>query len=131
MPAQYAAVTPEIEAAVTQDFFAAFQAQFGEGWRRCLTKNLRPSPNAEIAQRYNLPITKVKAIKQKIWMIGILLQNAQQATDATIANANQAIQNSLQNYVDGTPIEDVATQLNAAAVAPVENAYAAAPYSGV
>jgi hypothetical protein len=112
MPAQYAAMTPEIEAAVTQDFFAAFQAQFGEGWRRCLTKNLRPSPNAEIAERYNLPIAKVKVIKQKIWMIGILLQNAEQATDTTIANANQAIQNSLQNYVDGTPITTIAHELS-------------------
>jgi hypothetical protein len=132
MPAPYAAVTPEIEAAVMQDFFAAFQAQFGEDWRRCLAKNLRPSPNAEIAQRYNLPIAKVKTIKQKIWMIGVLLQNSENANDNQIIQIiSQAIDNSLQNYVDGTPIQDIATQLNATPLPPVENADAAAPHSGV
>ncbi len=132
MPAHpYAKLTVEIEAAVSQDFFTAFQTQFGEDWRRSLHKNLRPSPNKEIAARYNLPVTKVQAVKQKIWTIGLLLRNIHGPTDAHVAAAQAAISNSLQAFVDGTPIEAVATQLNTTPLEPVENADAAASHSGL
>ena len=132
MPAHpYAKLTAEIEAAVTQDFFAAFQSQFGEDWRRSLHKNLRPCRNKEIAARYNLSLEKVRLVKQKIWTIGLLLQNVPGPTDAHVAAAQAAISNSLQAFVDGTPIEAVATQLNTTPLEPVENADAAASHSGL
>jgi hypothetical protein len=126
MPAPYATLTPELEAAVTQDFFSAFQAQFGEEWRRCLHKNLRPSPNKELAQRYNLPLEKIRLVKQNIWSIGLMLRNIPGPTDAHIAAAQAVIHASLQAFVDGTPIGTVATQMMETPLEAAE-AVAAAP----
>ncbi len=127
----YAKLTAETEAAVTQDFFAAFQVQFGEDWRKSLHKNLRPCRNKEIAVRYNLSLEKVRLVKQKIWTIGLLLQNISGPTDAHVAAAQTAISNSLQAFVDGTPIEAVATQLNEPPLEPLGNADASASHSGL
>jgi hypothetical protein len=52
-------------------------------------------------------------------------------TDAHVAAAQLAISNSLQAFVDGTPIEAVATQLNTTPLEPVGNADAAVSHSGL
>lgn len=65
-------VTEEQRAAVTTDIIHAYQAKFGDAWRQSLTKNLRPSPLKDIAERHGVSLHEVRRVKQILWMIGML-----------------------------------------------------------
>lgn len=69
-------LTEEQQAAIFRDFIEAFKAQFGDAWRQSLTKNLRPSPIKEIAERHGVSQAAVRKMRHELLMFGILLGQA-------------------------------------------------------
>ena len=67
-------ITNELTHAITFDFIQAFRHKFGEAWAENLTKNLRPSPNEEIARRHGVSNNVVVEIKHEIWKIGLAIR---------------------------------------------------------
>ena len=76
-------ISEELEHQITQDLIAAFQAKFGDTWPQNLTRNLRPSPNKAIAERYGVSTRVVTELKHRLWLAGMLLNAAAQAVATT------------------------------------------------
>lgn len=67
-------ISDEITFAITNDLIQAYQHKFGDIWANNLTKNLRPSPNEEIARRHGVSKSAVVAIKHQLWRAGIAIR---------------------------------------------------------
>ena len=67
-------ITTELTHAITIDLIQAYRHKFGEAWAENLTKNLRPSPNEEIARRHGVSKRAVIEIKHEIWKIGVAMR---------------------------------------------------------
>jgi hypothetical protein len=67
-------ITTELRQAITADLIQAYRHKFGETWAENLTKNLRPSPNEEIARRHGVSKKVVAEIKHEIWKVGLALR---------------------------------------------------------
>jgi hypothetical protein len=67
-------LTSELTHAITIDLIQAYRHKFGETWAENLTKNLRPSPNEEIARRHGVSKKAVIEIKHEIWKMGIAMR---------------------------------------------------------
>ena len=67
-------ITTELTQAITADLIQAYRHKFGETWAENLTKNLRPSPNEEIARRHGVSKKVVVEIKHEIWKVGIAMR---------------------------------------------------------
>ena len=67
-------ITTELTQAITIDLIQAYRHKFGETWAENLTKNLRPSPNEEIARRHGVSKKVVVQIKHELWKVGIAMQ---------------------------------------------------------
>jgi hypothetical protein len=67
-------ITTELTQAITADLIQAYRHKFGETWAENLTKNLRPSPNEEIARRHRVSKKVVVEIKHEIWKIGLAMR---------------------------------------------------------
>jgi hypothetical protein len=67
-------LTDGLTHAITLDLIRAYQDKFGETWAENLTKNLRPSPNEEIARRHGVSKKSVVEIKHEIWKMGIAMR---------------------------------------------------------
>ena len=67
-------LTSELTHAITIDLIQAYRHKFGETWAENLTKNLRPSPNEEIARRHGVSKKVVVEIKHEIWKAGVALR---------------------------------------------------------
>jgi len=67
-------ITTELTQAITADLIQAYRHKFGETWAENLTKNLRPSPNEEIARRHGVSKNVVVEIKHEIWKVGLFLR---------------------------------------------------------
>ena len=67
-------ITTELTHAITIDLIQAYRHKFGEAWAENLTKNLRPSPNEEIARRHGVSKKVVIEIKHEIWKMGIAMR---------------------------------------------------------
>lgn len=59
---------------IIEDFIFCFQTKYGEEWIRNLDKKLSPSPNIELARRYNVPIRAIRGIRQEIRKFGIIVR---------------------------------------------------------
>ena len=66
-------VTEEQQIQITTELVQAYQTKFGDAWRQSLTKNLRPTPIKDIAERHGVSQAEVRKIKHHIWMVGLLL----------------------------------------------------------
>jgi len=66
-------ISQEMQNRITEDILDAYKEKFGERWGDNLTKNLRPSPIKAIAENRGVSIKCVRDIKQKIWMIGRII----------------------------------------------------------
>ena len=75
-------VPAEKRVAITQDLINAYQLRFGDEWQLSLTKNLRPSPIPEIAEKNAVSPLVVRSVKHALWLIGTLLQNVEPAEPA-------------------------------------------------
>lgn len=67
-------MTNELMYAITADLFQAYRDKFGETWPENLTRNLRPSPNEEIARRHGVSKRVVVEIKHEIWKAGVAMR---------------------------------------------------------
>ena len=67
-------ITTELTHAITIDLIQAYRHKFGETWAENLTKNLRPSPNEEIARRHGVSKRVVVEIKHEIWKAGVAIR---------------------------------------------------------
>lgn len=67
-------LSDEQTSAITTDLIQAYQHKFGDIWAENLTKNLRPSPNEEIARRHGVSKSAVVAIKHQLWRAGIAMR---------------------------------------------------------
>ena len=67
-------ITVELTHAITIDLIQAYRHKFGETWAENLTKNLRPSPNEEIARRHGVSKRVVVEIKHEIWKAGVAIR---------------------------------------------------------
>jgi len=67
-------LTDSLTHAITLDLIRAYQDKFGETWAENLTKNLRPSPNEEIARRHGVSKKAVVEIKHEIWKAGVAMR---------------------------------------------------------
>ena len=67
-------ISNELTYAITADLIEAYRHKFGETWAENLTKNLRPSPNEEIARRHGVSKKVVVEIKHEIWKAGVALR---------------------------------------------------------
>lgn len=67
-------ITTELTQAITADLIQAYRHKFGETWAENLTKNLRPSPNEEIARRRGVSKKVVAEIKHEFWKVGLFLR---------------------------------------------------------
>lgn len=67
-------IRTELTHAITIDLIQAYRHKFGEAWAENLTKNLRPSPNEEIARRHGASKRAVIEIKHEIWKMGIAMR---------------------------------------------------------
>jgi len=67
-------ITTELTQAITADLIQAYRHKFGETWAENLTKNLRPSPNEEIARRRGVSKKVVAEIKHEFWKVGLALR---------------------------------------------------------
>ena len=67
-------IRTELTHAITIDLIQAYRHKFGEAWAENLTKNLRPSPNEEIARRHGVSKKVVVEIKHEIWKIGLAMR---------------------------------------------------------
>jgi hypothetical protein len=74
-------VPAEKRVAITQDLIHVYQARFGDEWRAGLTKNLRPSPIGEIAEKHAVSPLVVRSVKHALWLIGTLLHNFEAAAE--------------------------------------------------
>jgi hypothetical protein len=67
-------ISNELNYAITADLIEAYRHKFGETWAENLTKNLRPSPNEEIARRHGVSKKVVVEIKHEIWKMGVAMR---------------------------------------------------------
>lgn len=67
-------ISNELNYAITADLIRAYQDKFGETWAENLTKNLRPSPNEDIARRHGVSKKAVVEIKHEIWKAGVAMR---------------------------------------------------------
>jgi hypothetical protein len=67
-------ITTELRQAITADLIQAYRHKFGETWAENLTKNLRPSPNEEIARRHGVSKKVVAEIKHEFWKVGLAMR---------------------------------------------------------
>lgn len=63
-------IPEEKQEAIIKDLFECYQAKFGDIWVHNLTKNLRPSPIKDLAQKHGVSIATVRLIKHILWQIG-------------------------------------------------------------
>jgi hypothetical protein len=68
-------VSDEIRLQIRQDLITAFKAKFGDDYAKNLTRNLRPSPNKEIAEKYGVSPKVVADVKHELWLAGMLLNH--------------------------------------------------------
>jgi hypothetical protein len=65
----------ETDRLILNDLVQAYKIQYGEdNWSTNLTRNLRPSPNQEIADRYDVSKKRVIRIKHELWKLGVMLR---------------------------------------------------------
>jgi hypothetical protein len=55
---------------ILQELIHCYQEKFGDEWLLNLTKNLKPSPIKEIAQKYNVSEGVIRSLKHNLWFIG-------------------------------------------------------------
>lgn len=61
---------------ILQDLVFAYQAKFGDQWSTNLTKNLKPSPVKEIAERHGVSVGVVRSLKHTLWQLGLVMAAA-------------------------------------------------------
>lgn len=57
---------------ILQELIECYQAKFGDEWSQSLTKNLRPSPIKDIAERHGVSPAAVRSLKHILWILGTL-----------------------------------------------------------
>jgi hypothetical protein len=58
---------------IVNDLIQAYKNQYGEdNWANNLTRNLRPSPNQAIADRYGVSKNRVIRLKHELWKLGVI-----------------------------------------------------------
>ena len=67
-------ISQEQQQLILQDFVEIFQARYGEMWSTKLTSNLRPSPILRMAQKHNVPVSEIKAIRHKLTIMGMMFR---------------------------------------------------------
>lgn len=61
---------------IINDLIQAYKDQYGEEtWVENLRRNLRPSPNQAIAEKYGVSKNRVIRLKHSLWRLGIILQH--------------------------------------------------------
>jgi hypothetical protein len=60
---------------IVEDLIQAYKNQYGEeNWANNLTRNLRPSPNQAIADRYGVSKNRIIRLKHELWKLGLMLR---------------------------------------------------------
>jgi len=60
---------------IVEDLVQAYKNQYGEdNWANNLTRNLRPSPNQAIADKYGVSKNRVIRLKHKLWKLGVMMR---------------------------------------------------------
>ena len=60
---------------IKNDLIQAYKNQFGEeNWATNLTRNLRPSPNQAIADKYGVSKNRVIRLKHELWKLGVMMR---------------------------------------------------------
>ena len=60
---------------IKNDLIQAYKNQFGEdNWANNLTRNLRPSPNQAIADKYGVSKNRIIRLKHELWKLGLMLR---------------------------------------------------------
>jgi hypothetical protein len=58
---------------IVNDLIQAYKNQYGEdNWATNLTRNLRPSPNQAIADKYGVSKNRVIRLKHELWKLGVI-----------------------------------------------------------
>jgi hypothetical protein len=80
LPYKVKDIPPEKQEAIFNDLFQFYQAKFGDTWTQNLTKNLRPSPVKELAQKHGVSVATIRLAKHILWLIGTTLAEASSPT---------------------------------------------------
>jgi len=60
---------------IVEDLIQAYKNQYGEdNWANNLTRNLRPSPNQAIANRYGVSKNRIIRLKHELWKLGLMIR---------------------------------------------------------
>ena len=60
---------------IVEDLIQAYKNQYGEdNWANNLTRNLRPSPNQAIADKYGVSKNRIIRLKHELWTLGLMLR---------------------------------------------------------
>ena len=60
---------------IVEDLIQAYKNQYGEdNWANNLTRNLRPSPNQAIADKYGVSKNRVIRLKHELWKLGLMIR---------------------------------------------------------
>jgi len=63
---------------IVEDLIQAYKNQYGEdNWTTNLTRNLRPSPNQAIADRYGVSKNRIIRLKHELWKLGLMIRGLQ------------------------------------------------------
>jgi hypothetical protein len=72
---------------IINDLIQAYKNQYGEdNWTNNLTRNLRPSPNQAIADRYGVSKNRVIRLKHELWKLAVITRE--------LVNLPERIQNN-------------------------------------
>lgn len=66
-------LTIEQRDSIAEDLKHCFETQYGDTWRTCLQKPLRPSPIHQIAQKYGVSVSNVRKIRRYWSLVGQIL----------------------------------------------------------
>jgi hypothetical protein len=60
---------------IVEDLIQAYKNQYGEdNWANNLTRNLRPSPNQAIADKYGVSKNRIIRLKHELWKLGLMIR---------------------------------------------------------
>ena len=63
-------LTEDQSKTIQEDLLNVFQQRYGESWRDHLTKHLRPSPLAQIAEQRGVPLADVRRVRSQFSVLG-------------------------------------------------------------
>lgn len=65
----------ETDLLIRNDLIQEYKNRYGEdNWINNLTRNLRPSPNQAIADRYGVSKKRVIRVKHELWKMGVIMR---------------------------------------------------------